>query len=224
MGSKRKFAKDILSVIGKIDGAWVEPFVGGGNMMSAVKHDRRFGYDICPHAIAYLDAISKGWLPPDTITRERYKELKTSPVATPETGWAAYAVSFGGKRFAGVALPHANGRNYPMEAYLNAVKQAPALTGTALSVASYDRILVPYGSTVYCDPPYAGTTGYSVKFDSAAFWGWTRVIAKHSRVYVSEYNAPDFAKEIWRKEAATMLRANANGSPRTERLFLVRHQ
>jgi site-specific DNA-adenine methylase len=47
-------------------------------------------------------------------------------------------------------------------------------------------------ASVYCDPPYAGVTGYrGERFPHAAFWercqAWAR---KGARVFVSEYGCP----------------------------------
>jgi len=85
------------------------------------------------------------------------------------------------------------------------------------------------GIVVYCDPPYANTTGYkgAPPFDHAVFWRraveWARAGAV---VYVSEYRAPDgIADVVWERSVArTVGRKVAAGSPDapTERLFKVR--
>lgn len=219
MGGKFRYAKQILEAIGPITGAWVEPFLGGGNVMMNVKHPRRFGYDVSEDAVCVLDAMSKGWLPPSGITEEQYNEQKKAPLS-PLRGHCAYALSFGAKRFGGWSR-NKRGYDYVGWAERAAAKQGPQLAGATIALCSYDQLLIPQGSTVYCDPPYAGTSGYGVKFDHDAFWAWTSVIAKHSRVYVSEYTAPDFAKEIWRKEVKPGLRRKPGSKDTVEKLFQV---
>lgn len=57
MGSKRRIAKHILPIMVKAANdagitTWVEPFVGGGNMIDRVPaRFERIGYDLNPHTI-----------------------------------------------------------------------------------------------------------------------------------------------------------------------------
>lgn len=76
MGSKQKHAKEIFSAItsevgGSILGSkyevWVEPFVGGSNMMSNVPKmlfSRRIGIDNNIHLIEMWKALITGWVAP----------------------------------------------------------------------------------------------------------------------------------------------------------------
>ena len=54
---------------------------------------------------------------------------------------------------------------------------------------------------IYCDPPYADTTGYSGvdAFDSSKFWDVMREWSKTNTVYVSEFNAPADFEAVWEK-------------------------
>jgi len=90
MGSKARHAKHILPIIlkdRKPDQWYVEPFVGGANVIDKVD-GKRIGADINPYVIAMLDALSKGWVPPQQISKEVYdihrKEIK-SVIAAWET-------------------------------------------------------------------------------------------------------------------------------------------
>lgn len=52
-------------------------------------------------------------------------------------------------------------------------------------------MIIPEGSLIYCDPPYAGTAGYYIKFNHDEFWGWCREKRKEGHtVFISEYDAP----------------------------------
>ena len=53
----------------------------------------------------------------------------------------------------------------------------------------YTDVTIPPGATVYCDPPYANTTGYIDDFDHERFYRWLR--SMEFPVFVSEYSMPD---------------------------------
>lgn len=53
----------------------------------------------------------------------------------------------------------------------------------------YTDITIPSGATVYCDPPYTGTSGYLHDFDYKRFLDWLR--HRDFPVFVSEYSMPD---------------------------------
>ena len=89
----------------------------------------------------------------------------------------------------------------------------------------YTSLAIPTESVVYCDPPYADTTGYKDSFDSSRLWDWVREISKNNTVYVSEYNAPADFECIWEKQTKSSLSANgkSGGSKAsTEKLFILK--
>lgn len=53
----------------------------------------------------------------------------------------------------------------------------------------YADVTIPDGATVYCDPPYANTTGYMDDFDHERFYDWLR--SRDFPVFVSEYDMPN---------------------------------
>lgn len=65
MGSKNKISKVILSKLNGFRGesCWVEPFVGGANMIDKVGGNR-VGNDNHYYLIELLKAIQSGWIPP----------------------------------------------------------------------------------------------------------------------------------------------------------------
>jgi len=77
-------------------------------------------------------------------------------------------------------------------------------------------------SLIYCDPPYAGTVGYSDKsFNSLQFWKWCRErVSDGHTVFVSEYNAPPDVREVMRIEHSTRVN-KGNATKRVEKLFQV---
>lgn len=79
MGSKARIAKHILPIMNLVreDSTWVEPFVGGANMIDKVKGER-IVYDYNENLISCLDALAKGWTPPEenyTTSVERMRGM-----------------------------------------------------------------------------------------------------------------------------------------------------
>ena len=77
------------------------------------------------------------------------------------------------------------------------------------------------GATIYCDPPYAGVTGYSGRpFDTDDFFDWCRGMGEHNIVIISEYSAPGDFSEIAGFTLTTTL-DKSKKIQRVERLYTV---
>ena len=72
---------------------------------------------------------------------------------------------------------------------LERLKRLQSLERLKLSRKDYSDVAIPPGATVYCDPPYANTTGYIDDFDHERFYRWLR--SMEFPVFVSEYSMPD---------------------------------
>jgi len=187
----------------------------------------RFANDSNKYVIAAFKALCDGW-EPEIITREHYAELRSMNGEDHLIGWAGIACSYSGKWFGGYAgvVETKNGvRDYQAEAIKNAIKQVKSLKGVIFSSASYDDLYIDSGSVVYCDPPYAGTTGYKSPFDSDKFWGWARSLSERCDVYVSEYHAPSDFECIAEFPLTSSLSANGScggNKNSVERLFKIK--
>lgn len=230
MGSKARHAKELLPIILKDrkPGQWyVEPFVGGANMIDKVDGPR-IGADSNEYLICLLDAVSNGWVPPELVTEEEYNCAKGDRAIDPWTAFIGYGCSFGGKWFGGYARgKNAKGdwRNYASESKRNLLKQSPKLKGIDFRYCSYLDLEIPPSSIIYCDPPYANTTKYATgNFDHDTFWQWCRdKDAEGHQVFVSEYTAPDDWECVWEKRTgANFASGRKNQSERVERLFVMR--
>lgn len=235
MGSKARHAKHILPIIlkdRKPDQWYVEPFVGGANVIDKVD-GKRIGADVNPYVIAMLDALSKGWNPPQEIDKETYDNhrkmyYKSDMSDAHLTGYIGVNGSYNGRfydgGYAGVT-PTKGGsvRNYPLEAHKNVIQQAPLLDGIKFACCSYLDIEIPENSIIYCDPPYQNSKEYragSVLPDE--FWQWCRDKASEGHaVFVSEYNAPDDFICVWEKQVNSSLTKNTGAKKATERLFTL---
>lgn len=228
MGSKARHAKEILPIIlaDRVPGQWyVEPFVGGANVIDKVDGNR-IGADAHPHLIALWDAVSKGWEPPHHVSEDEYRECReyATSVIDPCIGFVGFPCSYGAKWFGGYARGKAtdgSNRNYADEGARAIKKQQPNLLGVKFVCCPYDQLDIPPNSIIYCDPPYAGTTGYKTgSFDHAAFWAWCeQKVAEGHTVFVSEYAAPDGWECVWEKRVNNTLVRDTGSKQGVERLF-----
>ena len=222
MGSKNRIAKHILPIMiaeRKPDQWWVEPFVGGANMIDKVK-GKRIGNDNHRYLIALHKALQSGYIPPTEIDKDMYYEIKSNQEKYSDelVGFVGFLCSFGGKWWGGYAA-NKKGNNYADRGSRVLTKQAKSFNGIVFKCGSYLEMDIPPNSLIYCDPPYEGTTAYKGGFNHGVFWQWCREKAAEGHiVFVSEYNAPvDFecVKEI---EHKTILDKNRQYK-RVEKLF-----
>jgi len=241
MGSKRRLAKYILPIMLKDRKAgqwWVEPFMGGCNILKLIDGPR-IGSDFHPELVAFLTAVQSGWQPPAYINEDDYKRIKTSSDLVLK-GYAGFLFSFGATYF-GSFRRHNDARigakitphgidiknHYLSMQYTNKVSQEaveklrPYLQGVELHHSSYIDLKIPSQSIIYCDPPYAGTTGYGVGFNHNIFYDWCRLQkAKGHTIFISEYGMPKDFKCIWSMQLTQNIKQK--GSARTiEKLFTL---
>ena len=222
MGSKRRMAKHILPIMlaeRKPNQWWVEPFVGGGNMIDKVC-GKRIGNDNHQYLIALLVAVRDGYVPPTSISKDLYHAIKSDPQLYPAelVGFVGFLCSFGGKWWGGYAKNTA-GTNYAERGSRCLIKQSEKLRGIDFRCGSYLEMVIPDNSLIYCDPPYANTTRYKDRFDHDIFWDWCREKNKEGHtVFISEYSAPDDFDCIKEVNHKTILNRNSQDA-RVEKLF-----
>ena len=228
MGSKARIAKEILPIMLKYrkEGQyWVEPFVGGANLVDKVC-GKRIGADINSYLIEALIAIrdcAKD-LPKNNkeFTEENYKNLRKNDDYKYK-GYAGFAFSYGGKWLGGWRRDNENKRDYVLESYTNAEKQSPKLQGVLLLNKSYLDLEIPSSSLIYCDPPYKGTTSYKDQFNHNEFWEWAEQKVKEGHtVFVSEYSAPENWECVWQKEITSSLTKDTGSKKGIEKLFKLK--
>jgi DNA adenine methylase len=222
MGGKAQIAKHIVAFLNqhRTEGQlFVEPFLGGCNILPLMDLPK-WGNEINKSIGMFYVALRDGWVPPRFVPEEEYQDLKDEKDSVLR-GFVGIACSFGGKWFGGYARGTGI-RNYALNGYNTAMKTAPKLQGALITWMNYQDMTIPDGSLVYCDPPYAGTTGYNkTKFDHDAFWQWVRDLSSRCTVFVSEYSAPPDFQEVWRMERGCGLKQGKNGvkAIRVERIF-----
>jgi hypothetical protein len=86
----------------------------------------------------------------------------------------------------------------------------------------YRDLYLPEGSVVYCDPPYAGTSGYArAAFDHRAFYAWCRSVGKRFPLFVSEYWMPPDFRRVAEYEVRALAGASTNAQTRIEKIFTI---
>lgn len=240
MGSKASIAKYILPFIhnyillNNID-TYIEPFIGGANMIDKVQCKNKIGSDINKHLVELLKHVQETTddLPED-VDYELYQDVKANQDTGKYPDWYIGAVEFiagfNGRGFDGCfAKPvwevKEDGtktyRNYYQESKRNIIEQAPLLKDIKITQGSYEKYSDVKNALIYCDPPYAGTKSYNrrVTFDHSRFWQWVRDMSENNIVLVSEETAPLDFDILWEQEVTRTIRAN-DKSKSTEKLFI----
>jgi DNA adenine methylase len=228
MGSKNRIAKEILPIMLKERGqrTWVEPFVGGANVIDKVD-GIRIGNDNQRYVIALYKSLQVGWKPPIEVTSDFFFEVKSNRDKYPDelVGYLGTQLTFGCEWWGSFRRDNIGKRKYDLEAYNNVMNQQPNLIGVEFNCGDYRDLLIPERSFIYCDPPYRGVRKYvgNVKFDSDIFWQWCRDRSMEGHiVYVSEYSAPDDFECIWSKEISASVNnsiKSGRGLKAVEKLF-----
>lgn len=226
-GSKRRIAKQIIDKCIEFapeSRIWIEPFVGGANVIDKVPTEyTKIGYDLSKPVIALFSALLAGWCPPERISEEEYLDIRNNPQNYSEELYAfvGFTCSWGGKWWGGYA--RSGSRNFAREGRDNLLKQLSKLVGIELLCADYRNIKLPEESAIiYCDPPYKNTLQYNStksNFNSDEFWGWARQCATDGHyVFVSEYEAPNDWEVILEIPIKSVMRLGKSKTA-TEKLF-----
>lgn len=248
-GSKAKIAKYIIPFIMnelKPGFKYVEPFVGGCNVIDKVDWENKVGYDNNSYVISLWAAIRLGvaFNIPKEVTEAQYNEMKelakkgSCSVTYPRymIGYVGNACSYGSAWFNGYAkINLKRGENHILEAYHGFIKQIrdfKYLHSTYFTTGDYkNAFAVETGLgenknvVFYCDPPYKNTKGYKDRnFNHDEFWNIVRAYSKLGiKVFVSEYEAPDDFKCIWsmeKKDGMGTTKCGCKQKIKVEKLFI----
>ena len=96
-GSKARLSKYLKPIIESYindNSIYIEPFVGGANMIVKINAQERIGYDLNHYAISFFNSlIDKTFYPPDHITKEEYDYIKNNREENlPLTFWVGAGV------------------------------------------------------------------------------------------------------------------------------------
>lgn len=238
VGSKNRLSKQlapiIQSYVNKGCNAYIEPFVGGANMIDKITHPNKYGYDSHKYLIALLKQVQTDVsVFPEKITESEYQYVKSHITDSIFEDWYVGLVgfcSFGGKWFGGYPRGFKNDgvtpRNITNETIRNLIKQAPSLTGINFACCDFRDIPIDKlggGNVIYCDPPYKGTTKYETDvFPYDEYYNWCRKLSKDNTVLCSEYWMPDDFETVWEGQLTCTLDKSSR-SKKIERLYLCHY-
>lgn len=235
VGSKNRISKFIVPYIQAcIDDneikTYIEPFVGGFNIIDKIVCEERIGNDVDNLPIDLVNLALKNpeilsSLPIPYPSKEEYYNVRDNAEKY-DKGYRAAILLFasynsrvyGGCYGAFAKIKDGNIRNYFNEAKNNFLKQLPNLKGVKTICSEYKSLEIPSNSMVYCDPPYANGIGYSINFNTEEFWEWVRKQSENSYVLVSEYEAPSDFVPIWSMTVKTHMN-NRGKLEKVEHLF-----
>lgn len=233
VGSKNRIAKELTPIIQSYitdeTKGYLEPFVGGANMIDKIEHHNKIGCDIHKELIALLNKAKNDKISiPDEITEDEYNKVKNNKQNYEDwyVGLVGFCATFGAKYFGGYARDRQGDRNIPKEGIRNLKKQAPSLKDVKFANLSFldlpkDKIK---DYVIYCDIPYKGTTKYATKgFPYDDFYQWAKDMSKNNTVLISEYNMPQEFECIWEKETTVNIDSNktadCDSNKRVEKLY-----
>ena len=243
MGSKSRIAKYIVPILQEcIDSnnvaTYIEPFVGGANIIDKISCQERIGSDINPYLIALLKRVQEGKLLLDEVTRDTYNLVRDAWRNGTDkdkyeqwyVGNVGFLASYNGRWFDGwYANPYIvktpNGSKTCdgyQESKRNLEKQASNLFNITLKCSEYKEYAPQHykGCVFYLDPPYLNTKPYSINptFDHEVFWGWARELSKNNYVYINELVAPKDFEIVWSRSTLVSIDAQHKNT-RNECLF-----
>lgn len=211
--SKEVIADDILPfihnymMINNID-TYIEPFVGGANIIDKVVASKKYGYDKNKYIIAFLNYIKSGGKIPENISIEQYLDCKAHYKAndTEYTDWFTGAVAIladvRGKFFdkhsrtSGIIDEEKYNKHYK-EAVKEITEQSKFIHDINFINAEYKDIQAE-NSLIYCEIPDNIRTE---RFDTVDFWitvsKWNK---SNNIVLIRSESAPDEYDVIWENE------------------------
>lgn len=240
-GSKARIKKDILPIIqGYIDRnnvkRYIEPFVGGANLIDDIKCESRYGSDVNPYLISLLQYIQIDpmlKLAPKDCSKGHYAQVRDcynhmrDDYSMEYVALIGYSASYGGRFFDGGYGKDPSGkRNIYQERIINLREQAPKLKDINFSCKDYIDYKPDdyYGCVFVCDPPYKNTKQYSkVQFNYEEYYDWCRKMSAKNIVLMCEYDMPNDFECIWSKQRKVMQKSNREtGEIAVEKLFIYK--
>ena len=231
-GSKARLRKYILPILqdcidrNKAE-SYIEPFVGGANMIDHIRCKERIGSDNNSELIellCYMRDSPDLAIFPDDCSFSHYAEVRQSrkemsgKYPVPYTAGVGYFGSYAGRYFDGGWGKDPTGkRNIYKERLRYAREQAPLLKDIVFKHLPYTAYSASHfkNCVFYLDPPYRNTKAYDGKngFDYGRFYDFCREIAKDNFVFISEYQMPSDFKCIWSKERKVLQKSEKRNLP-----------
>ena len=237
MGSKSRIKKYIVPIIQELIDkneikTYIEPFVGGANVIDSIVCENRIGGDLHDKLIALFEHVQSGGELPLEVPKQLYDDVRSNRNTCKYENWFVGAVgflaSYNGRYFDGgyaktIVSKTGVTRNYYDEAKRNLEQQSPKLQDISFINCDYKSFSDVQDCLIYCDIPYKDTKQFSVSknFNHDEFWDWVRDMSEHNIVIVSELDAPDDFECIW-EQPVTRTQNNRKRETSVEKLFVFK--
>jgi DNA adenine methylase len=244
MGSKNRLSKElapiIQSYVDKGCSGYLEPFVGGANMIDKIKCEKRYGSDNNKYLIELFKNLDKINELPDVITREHYSDVRNSYNKKDGLyedwyiGMVGFFASYNGRFFDGgygalIKTKDGKETNSYQNNLKNISRQIENLKLVKFNYISFQDINTNISNyVIYCDPPYRDTKQYTTSkdFPYEEFYNWCRQMSENNIVLISEYYMPDDFECIWSKDVKVGMdsnrKSNDDKNKRVEKLFIYK--
>lgn len=239
MGSKNRLSKELKVIIesyilkqGK-DCLYIEPFVGGANLIDKIEHNNKIGYDINKYLIALLNYVKYNDIEYKEMSKEEFYNDWKYPFKNGtinkedwEIGYVGFTKSFNSLFFSGYGEKSFNKKNNKIRKnglnyHKNLIKQSKSELFKICNFnhSNYLDLKIPDGSVIYCDPPYKNTSKYNNNnFNHEEFWNWCIKNSEKNIILISEKEAPDCFISIFEKEITHSVSKNKKI---IEKLFIL---
>ena len=110
---------------------------------------------------------------------------------------------------------------------LERLQSLESLERMQVTSLSYDKIDIPDGAVVYCDPPYHACKkrlyeSTAKAFDHCAFYDWCVRVSKTNPIFISEYSIEDDRFEVVAEKQKVTSMSSKTSFNVTERLYTVK--
>ena len=238
VGSKNKISKDLVPIIQSYiteeTNGYLEPFVGGANVIDKIKCKKKIGLDIHEELIELLKKAQTDYIFPECILEDEYHKVKNNKDQYEKwyVGLVGFCASFGAKYFGGYARDSKddNSGKWSKGAINNLNKQRENLKD--IHFKCMDFRFIPKEKiknyVIYCDIPYRGTLEYKTKkFPYDDFYEWCKELSIHNTILISEYEMPNEFDCLWEMKHKTLMDCNKqsgdDGNIRIERLYTYKN-
>lgn len=224
IGNKNPLAKFILPYIQEgLDifpyGKYIEPFVGGCNIIDKVVHHTRIAFDANKYLIALYKQVQSN---PESVklaiikSRDDYNYVRANKDQFQDwyVGLVGFLTTFSNNWMGGYML------DKDPERLLKGINTLlnQHLSGIQFYNQDYRDIQVGKGDVYYLDPPYRIRDHYHMPFKHEEFYDWVKFLSKDNFVLISEYYMPPEFTCIWQK--AKFARTGFQPVLRNEKLFI----
>lgn len=142
-GGKAKIAKYIvpyLESVRKKNQIFIEPFVGGANIISKMSGSRK-AYDFNEYLIEMYKAVQNGYELPNTLSEDEYQHIKNNKDEDKVlTGFVGFGCSFAGKWFGGYARGHGGKNGYADTSKRSLLRKMSTMSDVEFGYADYKTL------------------------------------------------------------------------------------